>query len=142
MRTGHTLVEICVVLILASLALSVAAPAGRHVRDGFAVIAAREALAGLIAEARGAAPAHGGGSVHIRSGPWRAWAQGGAVPLRAVALWGDLGVSVSLSRGRTSLDLRFDALGLGQVASETIVLERGDIRRSLVVSGYGRVRRP
>ena len=142
MRTGHTLVELCAVLLLASLAMSIAAPAGRRLRDAFAVIAGREALAGLIAEARSAAPAHGGASVHIRSDPWRAWAQGGPVPLRAVALFGDLGLSVVLSRDRTALDLHFDALGLGQVASETIVLERGESRRALVVSGYGRVRRP
>lgn len=141
MRTGHTLVELCAVMLLASLALSVALPVGRRLGDAFAVMAAREALAGLIVEARAAAPGHGGGSVHIRSDPWRAWAQGGPVPLRAVALSVDLGVSVGLSRGRTSLDLRFDALGLGQVASETIVFQRGGSRRSLVVSGYGRVRR-
>jgi len=142
MRTGHTLLELCTVLLLAALAASVVIPAGGRLRDAFAVVAAREAVAGLIVEARGAAPAHGGGSVHIRGEPWRAWAQAGGTPLRSVALAEELGVSVVLSRGRASLDLRYDVLGLGQVASETIILQRGRSRRTLVVSGYGRVRRP
>ena len=142
MRNGHTLLELCTVLLLATLASSVVLPAGGRLRDVFAVVAAREALAGLIAEARSAAPGHGGGSVHLRSGPWRAWAEAGGTPLRSVALAKELGVSVVLSRGRPFLDLRYDVLGLGQVASETIVLQRGKSRRTLVVSGYGRVRRP
>lgn len=142
MRNGHTLLELCVVLLLAALAASVALPAGRHLSDAFAVVAAREALAGLIAEARAMAPGRGGASVHLRDGPWRAWAQAGGSWLRSVDFAADLGVAVVLPRGRNALDLRFDVLGLGQVASETIVLQRGDSRRTLIVSGYGRVRRP
>jgi hypothetical protein len=141
MRNGHTLLELCAVLLLASLTLSVVVPGGRRFSDAFAVLAAREALAGVIADVRAAAPVHGGGSVHLRSGPWRAWGEAGGAPLGEVALGADLGVSVELSRGRTALELRYDVLGLGQVASETIVLRRGDSRRVLVVSGYGRVRR-
>jgi len=142
MRNGHTLLELCAVLLLAALVASVVLPAAGRLQDTFAVVAAREALAGLVAEARAAAPGHGSGSVHLRSEPWRAWSQAGGVPLRSVDLAEELGVSVDLSRGRTSMDLRYDALGLGQVASETIVLRRGSSRRALVVSGYGRVRRP
>ena len=42
---------------------------------------------------------------------------------------------------RDTLVLAFDALGLGRVASATIVFRRGAAERALVVSGYGRVRR-
>jgi len=142
MRNGHTLLELCTVLLLAALAASVALPAGGRLRDTLAVVAAREALAGLVAEARALAPGRGGASVHLRAGPWRAWAEASGNPIRAVDLAQDLGVAVVLSRGRTALDLRFDALGLGQVSSETIVLQRGDSRRTLILSAYGRVRRP
>ena len=142
MRNGHTLLELCVVLLLAALAASVALPAGRHLHDAFAVVSGRDALAGLIAEARAMAPGNGGASVHLRDRPWRAWAQAGGTWLRSVELAADLGVTVVLPRGRRALDLRFDVLGLGQVASETIVLQRGDSRRTLIISSYGRVRRP
>lgn len=129
-------------MLLVALTGAVLTPVGRGVRDTFAVVAAREALVGLIAEARSAAISHGGATVRLDSAPWRAWAQAGGTPLRSVELARQLGVSVVLSRGRGAVELRYDALGLGQVASETIVLVRGDARRSLVISGYGRVRRP
>lgn len=142
MSRGYTLLELATVLVLVAIATSLLVPAGRDLRDSFAVSAGREALAGLIAEARSAAPARGGAAVRVQGGPWRAWATGGTTLLRTVELERELGVTVELSRGRTSLELRFDALGLGQVASETVVLARGEHRRTLVVSSYGRVRRP
>ena len=38
-------------------------------------------------------------------------------------------------------EIRFDALGLGQVASETLRFRRGGAEAGLVLSSYGRVRR-
>jgi hypothetical protein len=141
MRRGHTLFELCAVLLLAAMAGSVLLPAGRRLRDGLSVVAAREAVAGLVAETRMAALAHGGATVHLQAGPWRAWAQVEDSVLRLVPLEAGFAVSVELSRGRTATDLRYDGLGLGQVASETLRFRRGDAVRALVISGYGRVRR-
>jgi hypothetical protein len=141
MRRGHTLFELCAVLLLVALAVSALLPAGRALRDRMAVVAAREAVAGLVAEARMAALAHGGATVHLQAGPWRAWAQVEDSVLRLVPLESGLAVNVELSRGRTATDIQYDALGLGQVASETVRFRRGDAVRALVISGYGRVRR-
>lgn len=141
MRRGHTLLELCAVLLLAAVAASVILPAGRTLRDRMAVVAAREAVAGLVAEARMAAVAHGGASVQLRAAPWRAWAEVGDSAFGHLALEEDLSVTVDLSRGRTLTELRYDPLGLGQVASETVRFRRGDAFAALVVSGYGRVRR-
>jgi hypothetical protein len=142
MRRGHTLFELCAALLIAALAASVFLPPARALLDRMGVVAAREAVAGLVAEARLAAVAHGGASVHVQAGPWRAWAQVGDSAFGRVGLEEDLAVTVELSRGRAATELRFDALGLGQVASETIRFRRGVAASALVVSGYGRVRRP
>lgn len=142
MRTGYTLVELCSSLLLVALAGSALLPWARDLRDGLAVVAAREAVAGLLAEARVHAVAGGGATVHVRAGPWTAWAEVGDSVIGRVSLEEELGVSVILSRGRVATALRYDALGLGQVASETLLFRRGDAGRALVVSGYGRVRRP
>lgn len=142
MRSGYTLVELCSALVLAALAGSAFLPRARDLRDGLAVVAAREAVAGLLAEARVHAVARGGATVHVRAEPWTAWAEVADSVVRSVALEEELGVTVVLSRGRAATELRYDALGLGQVASETLLFRRGDAGRALVVSGYGRVRRP
>ncbi len=141
MRRGYTLFEICAGLLLVTLAASAFLPAGRSLLDRMAVVAAREAVAGLVAEARVAALTHGGARVHLASGPWRAWAQVGDSVFGRVGLEEELAVTVELSRDRTATELRYDALGLGQVASETLRFLRGQAASSLVVSAYGRVRR-
>jgi type II secretory pathway pseudopilin PulG len=141
MRRGHTLFELCAALLLVALAASAVLPAGRALLDRVAVVAAREAVAGLVAEARVAALSYGGASVHLTAGPWRAWAQVGDSAFGLVQLEEELAVTVELSRGRAATELRYDALGLGQVASETLRFRRGVAASSLVVSGYGRVRR-
>lgn len=141
MRRGHTLFELCAVLLLVGIAASALLPAGGALLDRMAVAAAREAVAGLLADARVAALTHGGAAVHLRSSPWRAWAQAGDSALGAVELEEEFAVIVELSRERSAADLRYDALGLGQAASETLRFRRGAASSSLVVSSYGRVRR-
>lgn len=138
---GYTLVELAAVLLLLALAGAAVAPAGRRLRDRAAVVAARESVAGLVAEARASALAWGGSSVHLEADPWRAWYVAGDSVRRALALERELGVTVLLSRGRPSTEVRFDALGLGRVASETLRFARGEAVSGLVLSGYARVRR-
>jgi len=142
MRRGHTLFELCAALLLASLAASISVPPARALLDRMAVASAREAVAGLIAEARLAAAEHGGASVHVRAGPWQAWGEIGDSTFGRVALEKEFSVTVELPRSRSATELRYDVLGLGQVASETLRFRRGGAAATLVVSGYGRVRRP
>ncbi len=51
------------------------------------------------------------------------------------------GTQVVLSGGRPSVELRFDATGLGTMAARSITLTRGSAVVRLIVSAYGRVRR-
>jgi len=138
---GHTLLELAAVLLLLALACGAVMPAGSRLRDKAAVIAVRESVAGLVAEARTAAVAHGGADVHVASGPWRAWYATGDSIRRTISIESELGVSVVLARGRSSTEVHYDALGLGRVASETLVFRRGNQESGLVLSAYGRVRR-
>lgn len=142
MRRGHTLFELCAVLLLLAIAASAVLPLGRALADRMAVVAAREAVAGLVAEARMTALTHGGATVRLEAAPWRGWLQVGDSVARSVSLEDDLGVVVALMRSRSSVALEYDALGLGRVASETLRFRRGEQERTLVISGYGRVRRP
>jgi hypothetical protein len=141
MRRGHTLAELCAALLLVTMGTAFLAPAARRLRDRLAVVAAREAVAGLVSEARVAAVAHGGAVVSLEAGPWRASFTSPEGPGRQVRIERDLGVCVSLGGSRSGIELRFDALGLGQVASQTVTFRRGQAVASLTVSAYGRVRR-
>jgi prepilin-type N-terminal cleavage/methylation domain-containing protein len=138
---GYSLIELVLVMLLMGVAAASFAPAARRQRDRAGVVGAREAVVALIAEARSAAMARGSASVHISAVPPRAEGRSGGAPLRVVALGTEFGVSLSLSGAATEVDLAYDALGLGRLASQTITFRRGSAAAALVVSGYGRVRR-
>ena len=141
MRSGHTLFELAAALLLISLGSATLLPLVSGARDRYAVVAGREALAGLFAVTRSEAVARGGATVRLQGDPWRGWVEAGDTVLPTVAVERDLGVALELPRGRRDVQVRFDATGLGQVASLTVVIRKGRAEASLVVSGYGRVRR-
>lgn len=141
MRRGHTLLELSAVLALIALAGSAFLSAAHGLRDRSAVVAAREEVAGLLAQARVTAVARGGATVHVSAAEGRAWLEAGGMTERRLDLSREPGVEVVLSRGRDQAEVAFDALGLGRVASETFRFRRGEAQATLVVSGYGRVRR-
>jgi type II secretory pathway pseudopilin PulG len=138
---GHTLVELLFVLTLMGAAGASLAPSARRYRERAAVVAAREVLVGVLAEARVAAMESGAATVHISSDPGAAGASVGDSTIRFVPLGDEYGVALTLSRGQTEAEIHFDALGLGRVASQTIGFHRGAASAELVVSSYGRVRR-
>ena len=141
MRNGHTLLELAVALLLTATLASAMVPAAARYRRRSAVLAARESVAGLLAEARGVAPAFAGAVVRIESDPWRAWIEVADSMGRSVQLEEGAGVEVILSRGRRRTEVAYDALGIGRVASETLRFRRGEAEAGLTVSGFGRVRR-
>lgn len=141
MEHGHTLVELSVVLALGAVLLSTTVPAVERYRDRASVVGAREAVAGLLAEARSAAPGFAGAEVHLQARPWRAWIVLGDSVGRSVSLEEDFGVEVVLGRSRTGTVVAYDALGLGRVASETVRFRRDAAEAGLTVSSFGRVRR-
>jgi len=138
---GHTLVELTFVLLLVGVAAASVAPTARQLQERAAVAAAREAVVGLLAEARLAAIETGGASVWIDADAGLAEALARGTTLRRVALATDFGVTLALSVGQPRVELRYDALGLGRMASLTVVFRRGEAAAELVVSSYGRVRR-
>jgi Tfp pilus assembly protein FimT len=141
MRRGHTLVELCAALLILTIGTSFLAPAARRLRDRMAVVAAREALAGLVADARVQALARGEAVLDVRADSGSAAVAVNGHATRTVALRRDLGVEVVLPGGRTAAELRYDALGLGEVASESVSFRRGSAEAGVVISAYGRVRR-
>lgn len=141
MSHGYSLVETVMVVTIFAMAVASLAPAARRYRDASSVVAARESVVGLIAEARVRALGRGGVAVHLGGDPFRAWVTQSDSVVRVLLLGRDLGVTLELGRSRTETRLAYDALALGRVASETLTFRRGDAERSLVVSGYGRVRR-
>jgi type II secretory pathway pseudopilin PulG len=138
---GYSLIELVLVMLLMTLTVATFAPAARRQRDRAGVVGAREAVVALIAEARSTAMERGTGSVHIAAAPPLAEARSGGAALRRIALGTEFGVALSLSGSDDEVDLTYDALGLGRLASQTITFRRGSAAASLVVSGYGRVRR-
>lgn len=141
MRNGHTLLELVVALLLGSMLAANLLPAVTRYRRRAAVVAARESVAGLLAEARTVAPAYAGATVWIEAAPWRAWIQVSDSVGRLVRLEEDLGVQVLLRGSGSAVEITFDALGLGRIASQTLRFRLESQEAGLTVSSFGRVRR-
>lgn len=137
--SGATLLELATVLLLLSMALSMAAPAAAGLRDRWAVRSAREALVSVLARARAEAPRWGGSRVtfDVPSSVVRLEAADSQLATLALdSLW-----TVRLDPGRDIAPVAYGPLGLGQVASRTIRLVRGEATATLRISSYGRVAR-
>jgi hypothetical protein len=128
------------VLALVAVALGVAVPPVGAIRDRWAVRSASAELTALVARARAEAPARGGTRVELDALVSRVRLSGGDSVLDEAWLEREHGVRLDLG-GRAGAELVFDALGLGRIASRTIVLVRGSRRDTLTVSSYGRVER-
>lgn len=141
---GFTLLEIVTVLTLMGAAVAVSLPAAKRQMDRTAVLGAREEVAGLIHRARASAVALGGASLRLTSDPPAAELVAGGAVVDRSHLAGEYGgsMTMTLSRDRGEVELRFDALGIGRIASQTIRFARGSAAAVLVVSSYGRLGRP
>jgi prepilin-type N-terminal cleavage/methylation domain-containing protein len=136
---GFTLIELTAVLFLLSLVLGAAVPAFRRQLDHMAVVAAREEIMGLFHRARAVAVARGGATILLTSQPPTVSLKKGDEVLSSISLEREHRVSLTLSRNRAEAELSFGPLGLGQVASQTLLLGRGDCQARLVVSSFGRL---
>ena len=136
---GYSLLELTVVLVLLGLGVSLLLPAARRAADRFAVVGAREDLAGRLATARSLAMSSGGAALVIDEPGSSVWIQVGEHVRDSAGLRG--AVVVELPGARTRAVLRFDGLGIGRVASQTVRFTRGRATASLVVSAYGAVSR-
>jgi hypothetical protein len=136
---GYTLVEAVTALTLLGVGVSTLAPTVRRLGDHAAVVAAREEVVATLLEARALALASGGAEVAVATSPPVVGIRKGGTLVREIRL-GD-GIELRIGAGRDSTTIRFDALGLGRFASETIELARVGATTAVVVSSYGRIRR-
>ena len=139
--SGFTLLELITVIALLGLALGELLPAGSHLLDRMAVLGAREAAVGLIHRARMEAVARGGARLEVESFPPAMKIVVGAPSQAIEAVAFDEGVVLALSGDRESVELTFDAMGVGRVASQTLRFSRGSAQAELVGSSFGRVTR-
>lgn len=110
-------------------------------RDRMAVRGARESAVGLFAEARARALVAGEAVVLATESPPELRVRAPGEPTSAVELTSEYGVSLDIPGPPRRAALRFDALGIGRMASRTLLFRRGSAEAGLVVSAYGRVRR-
>ncbi len=141
MRHGFTILELTGVLILLALAASLSFPVSRSVRERLSVIGAREELVGLIKRARAEALRGGGSSLIVVRNPAEVRIEARGELLHRVDLGATWRTELVLSGGRPTVELRFDALGLGRMAASSVTLTRGSAVARLIISAYGRVRR-
>ena len=140
-RAGYSIIEIATLLaILAVLAPPLLASAVQ-LRTSFYLSRSQEEAARLLAEARWAAIGEGGATLELTASPPGGIVVSAAGDTVAMAVLGDGGVALQLSRGRPTARIRYGPLGLGLVSSQTIRFTLAGEERSLVVSSLGRVAR-
>jgi prepilin-type N-terminal cleavage/methylation domain-containing protein len=142
MRHGYTLIEVLAVLLLLAVLLSMAVPPVARWRDAAAVNGARDELAARLAWTRIAAASQGGAALvlELPRGRYRVELADGRAAVEA-DLASRFGVVVETAGGQDSVVLRYDALGIGRMAGQTLLVRRGGAVSGLVVSPYGRFRR-
>ena len=138
MRSGTTLLELTVVLVLIALAGTAILPAARRQADRAALVGAREAVAALAARTRTEAMLAGAASLRVRAADGELAVLTADSLIAVLNLGSQYGVTIELGGRTTVAELHFDGLGLGRVASRTITLRRGQEEVELVVSAYGR----
>ena len=140
-RSGYTLVETILVLGFLGVSLATTVPRFHEARDRIAVRSAREAVIGLLSRARHHAVLRGGAEVLV-SEPLQTLvlrSSAGTVEILDLSPAHDVELEIEGAGGEVTV--RFDALGLGRVASRTLVLRRGDVASRVIISSYGRARR-
>lgn len=138
---GFTLLELMVVLGLLALLLAISAPRLVRWRDAAAVRAARDDVATSLARVRLAAVAAGGAALVLDPAGHRIWTRTATRDTaHLVDLRGRYGVALDVGADGP-VELRFDGLGIGRIASRRIILRRREAEAGLTVSAYGRARR-
>lgn len=138
---GFTLLELVTVVTLMGVVLAEGLPAARNLMDRMAVVGAREAVVGVFHRARMEAVARGGARIVLVASPAGLEVWSGGALRSAVDLEEEFGVDLTLSSGDALAEIGFDALGLGRVASQTLIFDRNGTESGLVVSSFGRVTR-
>ena len=140
-RPGYTVIELSLVMLLATMLFAAAAPGLAHGRNVIAVRAARAEVVAAAAAARSAAVMNGGASLLIDTRTATAWIEthdGERIGLNR-PLGSNYGVTIESTRAEP-VRIRYDALGVGRLANASIRVRRGSVVAAITVSAYGRVR--
>ncbi|HEX6308348.1 MAG TPA: GspH/FimT family pseudopilin [Longimicrobiales bacterium] len=139
-RTGHSLIELLLVLAIAAILTGVAAAPLGHARDVLAVRAARDEIVSLAALARSTAVMTGGARLVIDVPAGTAWVETPAgAPVGEVHYPGARH-RVSFAAASSPLHIRYDGLGIGRMTNTVLHVRSGRVTGTLTVSAYGRVR--
>lgn len=139
-RTGVTLTELVVGLLLTAILMSLALPPLGRWRDRAAVRSATAELAGTVAMTRLIAVGRGGAQLVADPSTDRIWIRDRDGRTSALV---DLGhhYGVDLETGGGTVVLSYDVVGIGRLTSRTLRLRRGRAEGGVTVSAYGRYRR-
>lgn len=140
-RRGFTLLELLLVLLIVGTMASLAVPRFGRARDRLAVRGAALELAAALAVTRASAIRAGGASLHVDVAAGTAWittSSGARLP-DEYPLAARYGVRLESDRAGP-IQLRYDPLGIGRIASAVIRVRRGGAVHAVTVSAYGRVR--
>ena len=141
MRTGTTLLELVVALLLLGVLVGLSLPPVARLRDRVSVLEARERFVALVRETRSVAIERGGARLFLDAENTTAWLVAGGDTIRRDQ-WTTAGRrSVRITARLGGAALPFGPAGLGQFTSTTITFIRGTEEAAAVVSSYGRVRR-
>lgn len=141
MERGVSLLELILVLALIGAGVSLLLPAAQAAVDRFAVVGAREALAGRVATTRSRARSRGGASLVLDEATTTGWIEADGLVWDSAGLGVPWSVKMDLPGARTRARLRFDGLGIGRVASQSVRFTRRRAEARLVISAYGAVGR-
>jgi len=142
-HSGVTLLELLNALALLAILFGFALPRLHHAIDVFSVRAARDAVLGAAARARGLAVARGEAQLLVEeTGSLIAiTTQGGTQRVSSFDLNQRYGVSLDITNSaRTSALVEYDVLGLGRFAGLTVRLQRHSAVAGVTFSAYGRPR--
>jgi Tfp pilus assembly protein FimT len=138
---GHSLIELVYAFVILGALAVIAANPLLQARDQSAVRNAATVLVAEIARTRELAQLHGGARLSIDLANARVRVLGRDAALTEwQRLVSDAGVLVSAGSRRDSIQLEFDARGLGRLANASLEFQRGAARAGVVVSAYGRAR--
>jgi type II secretory pathway pseudopilin PulG len=136
-----TLTETCLALTLIGILGSAAVPSARH---GLAVVqvrAAREAVFGAAMRTRAVAIAQGGAELIVDTTEKTALVVNAAGAVIHTTALTSHRVELIADASSSRVIIRYDARGIGRMASRTLRFRRGDVEAGLTISSYGRVRR-
>jgi type II secretory pathway pseudopilin PulG len=142
MKPGTTLSELLFALTIAAILCTIALPSARRGLDGLQVRTARESAFGIAMRTRALALARGGAELVVDLDQRSISAvdvngiQTDLVQISAP----DVAMLTDGAPGNRIV-LRYDAHGLGRMASRTLRFRKGSAEAGLTFSSYGRVRR-